>query len=87
MRTFHIGGVAQGGGQQSSQESSQSGKVHLENAILLKNSAGEQLSMTRNMVASILDVGGAVIASYKVAYGSKMLVKDGQTIERGDKLF
>jgi DNA-directed RNA polymerase subunit beta' len=39
------------------------------------------------MVASILDVGGAVIASYKVAYGSKMLVKDGQTIERGDKLF
>ena len=87
MRTFHIGGVAQGGGQQSSQESSQSGKVHLENAILLKNSAGEQLSMTRNMVASILDVGGAVIASYKVAYGSKMLVKDGQAIERGDKLF
>ena len=87
MRTFHIGGVAQGGGQQSSQESSQSGKVHLENAILLKNSTGEQLSMTRNMVASILDVGGAVIASYKVAYGSKMLVKDGQTIERGDKLF
>ena len=87
MRTFHIGGVAQGGGQQSSQESSQSGKVHLENAVLLKNSTGEQLSMTRNMVASILDVGGAVIASYKVAYGSKMLVKDGQTIERGDKLF
>ena len=87
MRTFHIGGVAQGGGKQSSQESSQSGKVHLENAVLLKNSTGEQLSMTRNMVASILDVGGAVIASYKVAYGSKMLVKDGQTIERGDKLF
>jgi DNA-directed RNA polymerase subunit beta' len=87
MRTFHIGGVAQGGGQQSSQESSQSGKVHLENAVLLKNSTGEQLSMTRNMVASILDVGGAVIASYKVAYGSKMLVKDGQTIGRGDKLF
>ena len=87
MRTFHIGGVAQGGGQQSSQESSQSGKVHLENTNLLKNSAGEFLSLTRNMVASILDVGGAVIASYKVAYGSKMLVKDGQTIARGDKLF
>ena len=87
MRTFHIGGVTQGGGQQSSQESSQSGKVHLENANLLKNSAGEFLSLTRNMVASILDVGGAVIASYKVAYGSKMLVKDGQTIARGDKLF
>ena len=87
MRTFHIGGVAQGGGQQSSQESSQSGKVHLENANLLKNSAGDFLSLTRNMVASILDVDGAAIASYKVAYGSKMLVKDGQMIARGDKLF
>ena len=87
MRTFHIGGVAQGGGQQSSQESSQPGKVSLENASLLKNSAGEYLSLTRNMVAKILDVGGTEIASYKVDYGSKMLVKDGQTIKRGEKLF
>ena len=87
MRTFHIGGVAQGGGQQSSQESSQPGKVSLENASLLKNSAGEYLSLTRNMVAKILDVGGAEIASYKVDYGAKMLVKDGQTIKRGEKLF
>ena len=87
MRTFHIGGVAQGGGQQSSQESSQPGKVSLENASLLKNSAGEYLSLTRNMVTKILDVGGAEIASYKVDYGSKMLVKDGQIIKRGEKLF
>ena len=87
MRTFHIGGVAQGGGQQSSQESSQPGKVSLENASLLKNSGGEYLSLTRNMVTKILDVGGAEIASYKVDYGSKMLVKDGQTIKRGEKLF
>jgi DNA-directed RNA polymerase subunit beta' len=35
------------------------------------------------MVAKILDVGGAEIASYKVDYGSKMLVKDGQSIKRG----
>ena len=87
MRTFHIGGVAQGGGQQSSQESSQSGKVEFENANLLENSLGDKLSLTRNMVVRILDVGGAEIAKYKVAYGSKLLVKDGQKIERGDKLF
>jgi DNA-directed RNA polymerase subunit beta' len=87
MRTFHIGGVAQGGGQQSSQESSQSGKVEFENANLLENSLGDKLSLTRDMVVRILDVGGAEIAKYKVAYGSKLLVKDGQKIERGDKLF
>ena len=80
MRTFHIGGVAQGGGQQSSQESSQSGKVEFENANLLENSLGDKLSLTRNMVVRILDVGGAEIAKYKVAYGSKLLVKDGQKI-------
>ena len=71
MRTFHIGGVAQGGGQQSSQESSQSGKVEFENANLLENSLGDKLSLTRNMVVRILDVGGAEIAKYKVAYGRK----------------
>ena len=87
MRTFHIGGVAQGGGQQSSQESSQSGKVEFENANLLENSSGDKLSLTRNMVVRILDVGKAEIAKYKVAYGSKLLVKNGQKIARGDKLF
>merc|ERR1712137_1130413 len=40
MRTFHIGGVAQGG-QQSFLEASQSGKVVFENAQTLENAAGE----------------------------------------------
>ena len=35
MRTFHIGGIAQGG-QQSFQEASQDGKVEFRNANLLK---------------------------------------------------
>ncbi|MEM7518176.1 MAG: DNA-directed RNA polymerase subunit beta', partial [Planctomycetota bacterium] len=44
MRTFHIGGVAQGG-QQSFLEASQEGKVAFENANLLENAQGEQVVM------------------------------------------
>ncbi len=87
MRTFHIGGVAQGGGQQSFQETSQAGKIELRNAILLENSAGQNLLMSRSTVVAVLDAGGTEVASFKAGYGSVLLVKDGQQVERGDKLF
>ena len=54
MRTFHIGGVAQGG-QQSFLEASQEGKIAFENANTLTNSAGEVLVLGRNMKLVIQD--------------------------------
>ncbi len=86
MRTFHIGGVAQGG-QQSFQEASQSGTIVFENAQTLENSAGETLVMGRNMKLRIMGENDAELASHKVGYGTKLFVKDGDKIERGDKLF
>ena len=86
MRTFHIGGVAQGG-QQSFQESSQAGKVVFENASTLENANGELLVMGRNMKIRVVDELGAERASHKVGYGSKLFVKDGAEVKRGDKLF
>ncbi|REC54470.1 DNA-directed RNA polymerase subunit beta' [Rhodosalinus sediminis] len=86
MRTFHIGGVAQGG-QQSFLEASQPGIVRFENASTLTNAAGELLVMGRNMKLSIQDEQGEERASHKVGYGSKLFVKDGAEVERGDKLF
>ncbi|MEO0487077.1 MAG: DNA-directed RNA polymerase subunit beta', partial [Pseudomonadota bacterium] len=87
MRTFHIGGVAQGGGQQSFQESSQAGKIVYRNENVLETAAGDLLSMSRNMVVAVESDTGAELASYKVGYGSKLLVKHGDTIERGAKLY
>ncbi|GGE63152.1 DNA-directed RNA polymerase subunit beta' [Actibacterium pelagium] len=86
MRTFHIGGVAQGG-QQSFQEANQAGTIELRDANLLKNAAGETIVMGRNMVLAIIDEHGVERASYKVGYGSKIFVEDKASIERGDKLF
>ena len=54
MRTFHIGGVAQGG-QQSFLEASQEGKIEFRNANILKNVNGEQIVVGRNMQIAIID--------------------------------
>jgi len=86
MRTFHIGGIAQGG-QQSFLEASQEGKIEFRNASVLGNTAGDQVVMGRNMVLAIVDDEGTERASHKVGYGSKLHVKDGASVARGDKLF
>ncbi|OBY27752.1 DNA-directed RNA polymerase subunit beta' [Leisingera sp. JC1] len=86
MRTFHIGGVAQGG-QQSFLEASQSGKIVFEMPNTLENANGETLVVGRNMKLIIQDEHGEERASHKLGYGSKLFVKEGQMVNRGDKLF
>ncbi len=86
MRTFHIGGVATGG-QQSFQEASQAGTIAFENASTLENASGEILVMGRNMKLLIRDEQGEERASFKLGYGTKLFVEEGQKVERGAKLF
>ena len=86
MRTFHIGGIAQGG-QQSFQEASQPGTIEFRNPNLLENAGGEMIVMGRNMQLAIVDENGVERASHKLGYGTKVFLKDGATVERGDKLF
>ncbi|SEO31615.1 DNA-directed RNA polymerase subunit beta' [Gemmobacter aquatilis] len=86
MRTFHIGGIAQGG-QQSFLEASQEGKIEFRNANLLTNANGEQIVMGRNMAIAIIDESGAERAVHKVGYGAKVHAKEGTLVKRGAKLF
>jgi DNA-directed RNA polymerase subunit beta' len=86
MRTFHIGGVAQGG-QQSFLESSQEGVVQFRNATILINKNGDQIVMGRNMVLAIMDDNGEERSQHKVGYGTKIFVKEGARVVRGEKLF
>ncbi|RMA40639.1 DNA-directed RNA polymerase subunit beta' [Rhodophyticola porphyridii] len=86
MRTFHIGGVAQGG-QQSFQEAGAEGKIEFRNANLLENAAGDIIVMGRNMVLAIMDEHGAERASFKLGYGTKVHVAEGAQVKRGDRLF
>ncbi|WP_299753686.1 DNA-directed RNA polymerase subunit beta' [uncultured Boseongicola sp.] len=86
MRTFHIGGIAQGG-QQSFLEASQDGKILFKNSNLLANDAGEEIVMGRNMQLVIIDENSIERASHKLTYGTKVFPKEGDTVARGDKLF
>ena len=86
MRTFHICGIAQGG-QQSFQDASHDGVISLRNANVLKNADGDQVVMARNMELVVSDKAGTELASHKMGYGTRVLVKDKATVKRGDKLF
>jgi DNA-directed RNA polymerase subunit beta' len=86
MRTFHMGGVAQGSSR-SFQEASQNGKIQFANPGVIENANGESIVMNRNMQVLIVNDQGEEIASHKMGYGSKLFVKDGQDIARGDKLY
>ncbi|MBZ4021099.1 DNA-directed RNA polymerase subunit beta' [Rhodobacter sp. TJ_12] len=86
MRTFHIGGIAQGG-QQSFLEASHEGTIEFRYANILVNEAGDQIVMGRNMQVAIMSDQGEERASHKLGYGTKVFVKEGQAVKRGDKLF
>ncbi|QIE41315.1 DNA-directed RNA polymerase subunit beta' [Meridianimarinicoccus aquatilis] len=86
MRTFHIGGIAQGG-QQSFQEAGNEGTIEFRNASTLENSFGEKIAVGRNMQIAIVGPEGEDLASFKIGYGTKIFVTNGQKIARGTKLF
>ena len=86
MRTFHIGGIAQGG-QQSFVEASQEGRIELRNTNLIENVMGHQIVMGRNMQIVIIDDAGQERATHKLTYGARLHVRDGEQSKRGTRLF
>ncbi|HEB79634.1 MAG TPA: DNA-directed RNA polymerase subunit beta', partial [Rhodospirillales bacterium] len=86
MRTFHIGGAVQRGTEQSKIEANCDGVISLRNCTTVKNSAGIQVVMNRNTELVLLNNQGRERARYRIAYGSKLLVKDKAKVKLGDKL-
>ena len=86
MRTFHIGGAAQRGAEQSNIESSADAKVKLVNSNVVKNSAGVSIVMTRNTELILIDDRNRERARHRIPYGAKLLVKDKAKVKRGDKM-
>jgi DNA-directed RNA polymerase subunit beta' len=86
MRTFHIGGAAQRGAEQSSIEAPISSTVQLKNANTVKNSDGVEIIMSRNAELTLLDDKKREKARFRIPYGSKLLTKDKQSVDAGTKL-
>ncbi len=85
MRTFHIGGAAQVV-DQSSIEASRKGTITFKNSHFVTNSDGIDVVMSRNMSVVIINDKKVELANQKLPQGSLLRVKEGQAIDRGEKL-
>ena len=86
MRTFHIGGAAQRGAEQSSVEAPVDATVAIKNRNVVINSDGIPVVMGRNLEIVLTDESGRERAHHRVPYGAKLLADDGATVEKGTKL-
>ncbi len=86
MRTFHIGGAAQRGAEQSSVEASHDGKVSIKNRNVVINSQNVPVVMARNCEILLFDERGRERARFRVPYGARLLTDEGAEVARGQKL-
>ncbi len=86
MRTFHIGGAAQRGAEQSSVEAVFDATVEVKNRNVVMNSAGVPVVMGRNLEIVLLDEAGREKARHRVPYGARLLADEGAHVQRGERL-
>jgi len=92
LRTFHGGGTASNIATESSMVAKFAGKLEIEDVRTVKykgdNDEEEQVVVVnRQGEIRILDEKtGAVIITNNIPYGSVLYVKDGQKVEKGDKI-
>ena len=86
MRTFHIGGAAQRGAEQSSVEASHEGTVIIRNRNVVTNSQGVPVVMSRNCEIVLSDDKQRERARFRVPYGARLLVEEGVAVSRAQKL-
>jgi len=86
MRTFHIGGAASTSAEQSNIEVPFTGILKLDNAHTVENSDGHLIILSRNCDIVISDNAGREKSRHHVPYGTKVLVKEGDTVEKGQKV-
>ena len=86
MRTFHIGGAAQRGAEQSSVEAAADATVAIANRNVVLNSEGVPIVMGRNLEVVLNDEQNRERARHRVPYGAKLLVDEGAEVKLGDKL-
>ncbi|MFY9287455.1 MAG: DNA-directed RNA polymerase subunit beta' [Alphaproteobacteria bacterium] len=86
MRTFHIGGAAQRGAEQSSVEATYDAKLQIKNRSVVTNSEGRMIVMARNCELVLVDDAGREKARHRVPYGAKLLADEGAAVKKGQKL-
>ena len=86
MRTFHIGGTAQRGAEQSSIEAAFDGTVTVRNRNVVIDSEDRPVVMGRTCEVVMLDESGREKARHRVPYGARLLADDGEHVNKGQRL-
>jgi len=86
MRTFHIGGTAQRGAEQSSIEVVHDSVVSFRNRSVISDSDKRLVVMGRSCEIILTDETGRERARHKVPYGARLLVDEGDKVKRGDRI-
>ncbi len=86
MRTFHIGGTAAGGSEQSRQESKNPGTISFINLSTVRSKGGDLVVTNRTGSLVIQDGKGREKERYSIAYGASLKVADAQQVEPGTLL-
>ncbi len=86
MRTFHIGGTATKIIEQAVLEVKHSGTVKFVDLNFVVNREGLLVVLNRNAVIAITDPDGREREKYNIVYGAKLLVKEGDSVQIGQKV-
>ncbi|MDR1206839.1 MAG: DNA-directed RNA polymerase subunit beta' [Rickettsiales bacterium] len=86
LRTFHVGGIAEGGTSSHFIEAPLGGTIKFDGVSVITNSAGRQVVISRNSKIIITNKKGGELFSQKLPYASLLITKDGASVAKGDKL-
>ncbi|MDX1645055.1 MAG: DNA-directed RNA polymerase subunit beta', partial [Thermoanaerobaculia bacterium] len=86
MRTFHYGGTASRVSEQSKHVSTNAGHVKFINVSTVESKSEDLVVINRSGKLVIVDPHGRELERYALTYGSRLLVRDGQEVERGTEL-
>lgn len=86
MRTFHIGGAAQGGSEKSSLEAAFDATIGMKNRNVVVNSEGISVIMGRYCEVTLLDKQGRERARHRIPHGSRLFTDEGTQVKKGETI-
>jgi DNA-directed RNA polymerase subunit beta' len=86
MRTFHIGGAASRSAEQSTLQAKTKGTLKFHNVNTVQNRDGSTIVLSRNGEITIIDANNRERERYSLVYGAKLLMTEGQAVERGSMI-
>ncbi len=83
MKTFHVGGIASGTGEQSSYVAKHAGMIQLRGVRTVQNRDGKSVNLSRKSRLVIVSPDGRELQQHDLEYGCVLLVEDRQEVKVG----